>query len=316
MQNKEDQIRNLVNKVHLGGILAELNPVKTGKTKDGVDYLSFSGAIQCGEEPVYTRRFKSFIKAKKSDGSDSENFNKVSEWLKNAVPLTKNKENPTYVDMVGSLCTNDYVSADNSLKEGDIFNIQFFNDFKGYCCDLDIEGYIQTIIDEEKKIDGESVETGRKVIKLVSTDIYKQTLIFKNIIVPKEFANELDSNGYEKGKTCYFYISWKKGVTVEKPAGIGEVRTEGKSYLEMVMTGAKLPYQEDSDKSLTVEQVKNLLKERKIKLDELKENGYQGSKNNKNNSSNTNNNRNSFGTKETSEKDVFAEVDDDEDFPF
>lgn len=313
MTDKNDQIRNLKNKAHVAGILAELNPIRTGKTKDGIDYVSFSGAIQFGPEPIYTRRFKSFIKAKKSDGSDSENYKKVNDWLKNAVPLTKNKEYPTYVDMVGSICTNDYVSVDNSLKEGTVLNIQFFNDFKEFVNEFDIEGYIQSINDEEKKTGEDAVETGRKILKLISTDIYKQALVFKNIIIPSEFSSELEPNGYEKGRTCLFYLSYKKNMAEDKPAGIGVVRTEGKSTLEFTMTGAKLPYEEEDSKSLTSEQVRNLLKERKIKLDELKENGYQGSKNN------SKENRNGLGTatdKKANSSSNFEELDDDDEFPF
>ena len=61
-EKNTDQIRQLVNKVHLAGALAELE-VKEGQTQTGVPYLSLNGAIQCGESAVSTVRFRSFIKA-------------------------------------------------------------------------------------------------------------------------------------------------------------------------------------------------------------------------------------------------------------
>ena len=42
-----DQIRNLTNQVVYSGYLATLENVKTGTDKNGCDYLSFRGTIQC-----------------------------------------------------------------------------------------------------------------------------------------------------------------------------------------------------------------------------------------------------------------------------
>ena len=72
-EKNTEQIRQLVNKVHLAGALAELE-VREGQTQTGVPYLSLNGAIQCGESAVSTVRCRSFIKSKKSDGTDSKNY--------------------------------------------------------------------------------------------------------------------------------------------------------------------------------------------------------------------------------------------------
>ena len=97
--------------------------------KNGVDYIRIRGQIQSGEESVMTRSFTSFIKAKKADGTDSENYEKVLDWVKKAVPMTEDKENATMVRLVGSLSANDYVGSDEQLHEGTVASMQFFNDF-------------------------------------------------------------------------------------------------------------------------------------------------------------------------------------------
>ena len=103
-----DQIRQLANRVHFAGILAELSEMREGNTINGIPYISFSGVLQCGEDAVYNVPFRTFVKSKKSDGSDSKNFAKVKNWYNNAVPMTANKDNATKVDMVGSLTDNPY----------------------------------------------------------------------------------------------------------------------------------------------------------------------------------------------------------------
>ena len=77
MANNTDQIRSLTNKIHLAGALAELDPIKTGSTKDGIPYIRLRGAIQCGPTAVYTRQFTAFIKSKKANGEDNGDMSAV-----------------------------------------------------------------------------------------------------------------------------------------------------------------------------------------------------------------------------------------------
>ena len=178
---KTDQIRRLTNSVTLAGYLADIES-KQGVDKNGVDYIRIRGQIQCGEESVMTRSFTSFIKAKKADGTDSENYEKVLDWVKKAVPMTRDKENATMVKLVGSLSANDYVGSDEQLHEGTVASMQFFNDFEEFACDLDIEGYIKSITDEERGPEDDKKPTGRKRLNLISMDFYHNALDIKNII--------------------------------------------------------------------------------------------------------------------------------------
>nr|DAD55680.1 MAG TPA: hypothetical protein [Bacteriophage sp.] len=262
-----------------------------------------------------TRQFSSFIKAKKADGTDSENYEKVLNWLKTAVPLTKDKENATMVKLVGSLSANDYVGSDEQLHEGTIASMQFFNDFDEFACDLDIEGYIKSITDEERGPEDDKKPTGRKRLNLISMDFYHNALDIKNIIIPKDFVDALEDNGYVKGATAKMYVSWKpneKGEAKPKTKGFGQQRvTEGKSYLEMVLTGGDIAYDEDEqeDMIITPQMCKAMLNERASRLKELEEAGYQGSKGGSSSSAPT-----GFGKKGSGK--MSPVVDDDDDIPF
>ena len=307
-----DQIRRLTNSVTLAGYLADIES-KQGVDKNGVDYIRIRGTIQCGEDGVMTRNFTSFIKAKKSDGTDSENYEKVNTWLKKAVPMTKDKENATMVKLVGSLTANDYIGSDETLHEGIIPSIQFYNDFDEFACNIDIEGYIKSIADEERGPEDDKKPTGRQRMNLISMDFYHNALDIKNIIIPKEFVDALEDNGYVKGATAKMYISWlpnSKEDAKPKTKGFGQQRvTEGKSYLEMVLTGGDIAYDEDDDedKIITTQMCKAMLNERATRLKELEDAGYQGSKGSSSSPS-------GFGSKNVGK--MSPVVDDDDEIPF
>ena len=66
-ENTTDQIRQVRNRVHLAGRVAELT-VTEGDTKKGIPYISLEGVIQCGYDAVYDVHFKTFSQAKKANG--------------------------------------------------------------------------------------------------------------------------------------------------------------------------------------------------------------------------------------------------------
>lgn len=316
-----DQIRNLTNQVVYSGYLATLENVKTGTDKNGCDYLSFRGTIQCGEDSTLTRQFKSYIKAQKKDGTDSENYAKVTKWVKEAVPMTKDKENATMVRMVGSLSANDYVASDGSLHETNIATMQFFNDFDEFACDLDIEGYIKSITDEERGPDDDKKPTGRMRMRLIGMDFYHNALDFKSIVIPKDLVDALEDNGYEQGRTAKMFLTWMVNNNEEpkpKKKGFGQQRvTEGRSFVELVLTGGDMAYDEDDDKMCISNQMaKAMMTERSNRLKEIEEAGYQGGSNNNAKSGSSSSSRSGFGSKGSSTKKMAPVIDDDSDIPF
>lgn len=321
-----DQIRQLENKVHLAGVLAELSEINEGTTSTGIPYISFSGAVQCGPSAVETVRFRSFVKSKKSDGTDSKNFIKVKEWVKTAVPMTKDKEKATKVDMVGSLTDNPYVNNAGTLVEATQYNVQLFGEFKEYAAEIDLEGFIHSIVDETKGADSDEL-TGRQRLRLISRDIFRNTLDIKNIIIPKDLVRPLRDEGYERGSTTTFYVTLTPNAAPApaKKGGIGVQRstTTGNSYLEWVMTGASEVIPSDDEKALSSKLIKDAMTERKTRLDEIKEAGYQGGSTSSSSSAPAAHaasaasaaSRNSVSGKSNSEVTMTPIVEDD-DFPF
>lgn len=303
----EEKIRQLENRVHLAGKLAELGKVNEG-VSNGVPYISFNGKIQFGETPVETANFRTFVKSKKVDGTDSKNYAKVKEWVANAVPMTVDPSNPTMVDMIGSLTDNPYISADGKLVEATQFSMQLFGDFKEYAAEIDLEGFIAHIADEMK----DDEPTGRQIIRLVSRDIFSNILDIKQIIVPKEWVEPLEDNGYENGVTTTLYVNIIPHVSTA-PAkgrgGIGVQRVQSRSYNEWVFVGAGDIIDSDSDKALSPALIKNALKVRAAMLEEKKKEGYVGSKGTTTTS--TPASRNGIGSKSATKT-----VIDEDDFPF
>lgn len=318
MTQTTDQIRSLANRVHLAGALAELSEAREGTTKDGTPYFSFQGVIQCGEGKIYEQRFKTFVKSKKTDGTDSKNFAKVKEWYANAVPMTKSN-NPTMVDMVGSLTDNPYVNSEGKLVEATQYNMVLFGEFKDYAAEIDLEGFIHSIIDETKGVDSDEL-TGRQRMRLISRDIFSNTLDVKNIIIPKDLVEPLAQNDYERGATAKFFITLLPhdgAAAPVKGGGIGVQRVNtGASYLEWVMTGADAVIDSDSEQALKPEIVKAAMNVRKSNLDEIQSKGYQG-----NATSSTSTARTGVGSKTTTTKaastnEEMEDVLNDDDFPF
>lgn len=317
MENNKEQIRRLTNSVHLAGALAELE-TKDGTTESGVPYVSLSGAIQCGETPVSTVKFRSFIKSKKKDGTESKNYKNIKKWIEDAVPMTKDKEHCTYVDMKGSLTDNPFVNREGDLVEAVQYSTQIFKKFEEYAASIDVEGFISSINDEMNKNTDEP--SGRKKMRLITRDIFGNTLDLKDIIIPADLVEPIEDNGYERGATATFFIDLipNKGEEKVKRGGIGEQRvTDGKSFLEMVLVGADPVINSDSEKSLDKKLIKEAMEERKNHLAEVKEKGYLGGTSNTSSSS-----RNGVGssakTSVNKNKGDFETVDsvDDDEFPF
>lgn len=277
-----DQIRKLTNKVELAGVLAEMQEIKYGTTQNGVPYINFRGAIQCGETPDYTVRFKVFVKSKKADGTDSKAFANMKQWAENAVSLveaTKNghPELATMVDMSGYISDAPYVNSKGNLVEAREYQMQFVNDFKEYKARLDIEGMIHSITDETK----DDEPTGRQNLRLISMDFFGNALDFKDIIIPENLVGPMEDNGFERGRTSTFYISLIPNTKAgpQRKGAIGETRVSDVTYTELVITGAEPIIDPDSEKSLSPALMKKFMDERLAKLDSIKAEGYKGTKN-------------------------------------
>lgn len=277
-----DKIKQTVNNVVLTGKVAEFEKRTGTVAKTGAPYISVKGVIQFGESKAESRHFEKFVQEySEKDGKQKENkaYPKVVEWANKVKSIADSSyEEATEVSITGSFANNDYVNSEEKLIEALKIDAAFFNDVEGdYKGTADIEGYIQFINPETKGEDKE--ETGRLRVTILTTDFFGNVIPVKNIIVPAELKEGFE-DGYEVGQTAKVYVDFALNKPEPKPkkkGGLGVQReTEGKSYVEMVLTGADPAIDEDEEGALSKESIRIALSERKAALKELEEKGYQG----------------------------------------
>lgn len=323
MNNNSDQIRTLQNVVVLEGALAELDKPTEGVTKDGINYVSIHGVVQCGDSGVYCKPFRGFFKEKKVNGEDSKVYKDVLEWLKTATPMTQDAENPTMVRLVGSLTDNIYVNREGKLVETNEVSVQFINEFKEFSASLQLEGYIKDIKPEVKGKDEDEHETGRYRLHFYSRDFYGSTIEIKNIIVPKEAYGDIQAIGYDEGVTAKLNMEWQPSkdgneAPKKKSGGFGKqvdlATTSGNTYLELILVGGSDPYEEDSKDALSQKAIRILISNRTAKLKEVEAAGYLGNKSGSGASvGGFSAPKNSFGGKAKTTTGSFAPVEEDSD---
>lgn len=282
-----DKVRQMVNKVVLTGKVTEFEKrtgtIASGESK-GAPYISFKGKIQFGEHKAMERSFERFVQEYSvREGKKKENkaYERTVEWANSVKSVAdSNWEEATEVSLQCSFATNDYVNAEEKLVEALKYSVAFINDVDGeYGAMADVEGYISQITPETRGEDQN--ETGRLRVTVLTNDFFGNIIPVKGIIVPAELREAFEDN-YEVGQTAKLFITFELHKGEEKPkktGGIGVQRTtDGKSYVEMILTGADPAMDEDDKDPYSKEAVRIGMSERKAKLDELKEKGYQGSK--------------------------------------
>lgn len=282
-----DKVRQMVNKVVLTGKVTEFEKrtgtISSGESK-GAPYISFKGKIQFGEHKAMERSFERFVREYSvREGKKKENkaYERTVEWANSVKSVADSSwEEATEVSLQCSFATDDYVNAEEKLVEALKCSVAFINDVDGeYGAMADVEGYISQITPETRGEDQN--ETGRLRVTVLTNDFFGNIIPVKGIIVPAELREAFEDN-YEVGQTAKLFITFELHKGEEKPkktGGIGVQRTtDGKSYVEMILTGADPAMDEDDKDSYSKEAVRIGMSERKAKLDELKEKGYQGSK--------------------------------------
>lgn len=310
----DEQIRDLANQVVLSGKLATLSFDK--KKKNDKDFLLVNGSVQFGEDPAETQYFRGYFNKLTKTGTESKKYLNALDWCTKAVPMTVDKDDPTFVDIFGKLVQNDYITSDGKLSEGTVIMADMFRKYTESGCRIDIEGYLKSFAEE--LIGTENTPTGRGRLWIVSTDYYKKALVLKKVAVPEEILKEAKVV-WQEGDTAIFKIDMKlhaAPVAHKSAFGVNRDLTTGRSYLETVLVGGDDPLDANDERKLSNSVIKNLLAERGAYLKELQEKGYQGGAPKESNSS-------SRATVGSSRKNVsesqLSEVDediDDDDIPF
>ena len=304
-----EKIRPLTNRVKIAGALVSLSEMKEGVTQNGVPYVSFSGKVACDETGAIEINFRTFERSKLKSGADNKNYPEVIKWYRSARPKETNPDNPTMVTIGGSLTDNPFVNREGKLVEGCQYTLKFFSEFKTYLAQIDIEGYIYSLVDEVKGED--EVPTGRKRMRLISMDGYGNVLSLNSVVIPADFVDALDDAGWEKGATISVAIDVLPSEMPQerKTVAFGHQHVvNDRIYKELVVTGGNNAYDPDSEQAITFQQAQAMLGERKNKLEEVFKAGYLGK-----NTSDTMS-RGSIGSKKIKPADDF--VLEEEDYPF
>lgn len=272
-----DQLRKLTNKVTLSGLLTQLSEMRTGTNKNGVDYISFNGAIKC-EPGKNTKdvKFEVFANAKTAKGADSKTYAAMKKWYSTAVPDIKDPGHGTMVSMTGSVEDRPYVNSKGELIEDVRFRMTYINTFEEYGARMDLEGFIAQIYDEEIGKNEEKTFTGRQCMRLITKD-YSNLVSFRKIIIPAELVEPMQAAGYEQGATALFYIKITTGSNSNATAGgIGEVPKAEFLRREYVMTGAAPVIEADSERAIPKKLMEKALNERNTRLAAILAEGYKG----------------------------------------
>lgn len=295
MANATDKLRRMRNKVTLVGKLAELE-VYEGTTQADVPYISVKGAVQCGTTKTEQAKFETFVQEYKIDPDTKKRTEKkLYKIVKDFLDRVKNpekadsyltiasvgEEKAAECKLTGSFVAHDYVNAQNQLKETTKINVTFYDTKEAdeeYKATADIEGYIRAITPEVRGED--QIETGRLRLELLTTDFFGNIVPMKYLYVPEENADAVQS-AYEPKQTATFYFDYvlTKSEAPQTSGGFGVKRAETRGYYELIAVGADSPIDEDNEKYyIAPEAIKIAMNERKAKLDELVEQGYQGDK--------------------------------------
>ena len=275
----DEKVKPLINRVRLGGMLTSLSEMREGVSSDGVPYVSFSGKIACDPDGIIELPFRTFEKAKTKRGTDIKNYPLVIDWYKHAVAKENDPENATMLEVAGSLTDNPYVNKEGKLIEGYQYSMKYFSAFDKYKAEIDIEGYVASIVEEVKG--EEETPTGRMRMALISRDGFNNVLHLQNLVIPADFVEALEDAGWEKGATIQAAIDIKpnEAPKVVQTSGFGKQHVvANRIRREFVITGGQNAFDEDSTRAISKAQAHSMMGERKAKLDEVEHGGYLGGK--------------------------------------
>lgn len=282
-----NQLPKFENEAVLEGIVSESSIVlKEINGKDG-KYKALNGkiVIQTGENETHVAEY--FVKELKKDGGENGIYTNVKTVLDELVTLQdiaqgKSPEGatPSKVRVRGELALNEYYGQDGKLRSFPQVKGVFLNRVKEENtydpkATFDVEGIVKSVKDEFK----EEEETGRKKVELLIPTY--------NGAIPVEFITRAEDGEYieenfEVASTVNVYgnmINFSKKIVKKEQKGFGEAKEKVtyENTRELLITGGSV-YDEDSPKSLEVEQIKELQTKRNVFLAELESKAQQPKK--------------------------------------
>ena len=206
---------------------------------------------------------------------DNEKFKALQTVLNNYVPKSKNSENPTRVKIDGSIRENGYVDQNfewKSYPQINGFRITSTSVPENDVADCEMSGVIKNIT---REVRGESEEeTGRLKVDFLYVD-YNGAIFPMNFVVEEDLASDFEGF-YEVGESVKLYYEIVvKHIGHKKTTSGGFGRREsnivsGFSVTEYSIFRGDDHFEEENDYFISVDDVKKLLEERDIMIENKK----------------------------------------------
>lgn len=277
----ETTIREAVNEVFIEGVLKEktieLATIDTEQGKADV----IRGELVIATDDISEHRVRVFAnkltKEKKENAvykglkTVMDEYVSIAEALKQG--LTADAADKVRITK-GKLGLNEFYTPNGELRSFPTVTTNFINrvdESKGYNpkAEFSIEMFFKSLTKEVK--DGE--ETGRLIVEGI-VPLYGGTVIpLKFVANDPDIVDYLDTN-YEAGKTSKVWGELVNTVEVikkeEKGFGKAKETITTKTLHELVITGGEEEmYDEDDEKSYSIDVIKKALAERDVYLDDL-----------------------------------------------
>ena len=206
---------------------------------------------------------------------DNPRFKAMETVLNTYVPKSKDSENATRVKIDGSLRANEYVDKNTfeykSYPSLNGFQITSTSVPEEDIADCEISGVIKNIY-KEVRGDNEE-ETGRLKVDFLYVENYGNGAIYPvTFIVESDLADDFE-NFYEAGQSVKLYYEvLVKQIGQKKATNGGFGRREshivsGFSVTEYSVFRGDEPFEEENDYYISIDDVKNLLEERDVMIE-------------------------------------------------
>lgn len=276
MTEQKTSLREANARAVVEGILSEKK--LEAKVVEGKKVIRGSLVIQTDDTNFIT--FDVFVNALTKNGTPNKNYKSMETIMEEYHSIAEvGKDNATRVKVTnGSIRPRTYFD-DNGQHDILSYSSNFFNRVQNELApsaDFEVELFISAIT---REVDSNGDETGRVIVKgwmPTYSGIEPLTLVAP---VEDDIANSIEAS-FEPGQTVEFYGEIVnrcivKDETVPVKIGKPKVRTKRTYKNELLITGASEAYEEGLTSKLPydAETIKQAIREREIRLDEMKNRG-------------------------------------------
>lgn len=251
--------KNIVNRVHITGKLAELDVRKGTKNDPQAAQFSISGAIILNDDPNFKVPFRTAfpIRKLKKDGTPRKDWEPMVAFIQQAKPVSLvGMEQASTVSLDGRIANGDFIGKDGNVVEMSMIDVGSLTITAPTAEQVDKTTFTGVIRSVRREANADGEETGRLKVEVVGLDFFDTAIPFR-FIVPEKYADPFEDD-YTPKMTAELYLSHELRTEEKKQStgGIGEQWTTGKPRVEWVLCGASDPIAPDSPRAISAEAIK------------------------------------------------------------